>query len=144
MTVTWLCRVVSIATVFGCLFVSGCEGQTPTPSEALKSPTPVWEVSEGGLYVCGPFVSRHNDLPPHFVNWSPDGTQLIFDDDTSVRVVDFKGTQLRQIVDANPGYRFRDGIGPYAQFSPDGQAIVYASCEFTTGGGYLVRNPRAY
>lgn len=107
-------------------------------------PLPDGSVPEALDFVCGPFISRHNDLPPHFVNWSPDGTQLIFDDDTSVRVVDVKGTQLRQIVDANPGYRFHDGIGPYAQFSPDGPAIVYASCEFTTRGGYLVRNPRAY
>ncbi|MDE2904290.1 MAG: hypothetical protein OXP73_14830 [Chloroflexota bacterium] len=78
------------------------------------------------------------------MSWSPNSTHLIFDDDTSVRVVVLRGTRLRQIVDANPGYRFRDGIGPSAQFSPDGQAIVYASCEFTTGGGYLARNPRAF
>ena len=144
MSVTWLRRVASIVAVIGCVFVSGCEEQTPSPSEALKSPTPVWEVFEGGGSVCGPFVSRHHDIPPHFVSWSPNSTHLIFDDDTSVRVVDLRGTRLRQIVDANPGYRFRDGIGPYAQFSPDGQAIVYASCEFTTGGGYLARNPRAF
>ncbi len=163
MITAWMRRALSIAAVFGCLFLSGCEVGNPTPSEALKTPTPVegghrpnlhaepggfpmadGSVPEASVFVCGPFVSRHNDLPPHFVNWRPDGTHLIFDDDTSVRVVDVKGTQLRQIVDANPGYRFRDGIGPYAQFSPDGQAIVYASCEYTTGGGYLVRNPRAY
>ncbi len=94
--------------------------------------------------MCGPFVGRHHDIPPHFVNWSPDGALLIFDDETSVLMVSVDVRRLRQIVDANPGYRFRPGIGLYAQFSPDGQAIVYTSCEYTTGGGYLVRNPRAY
>ena len=155
MTREWTRRVVSVAAVIGCLFLSGCEAETPTRVEKAQTrnlddlyaggfPLPDGSVPEALDFVCGPFISGHNDLPPHFVNWSPDGTQLIFDDDTSVRVVDVTGTQLRQIVDANPGYQFRDGIGPYAQFSPDGQAIVYASCEFTTGGGYLVRNPRAY
>ena len=96
--------------------------------------------------MCGPFTAWHRDPPPHFINWSPDGTHLIFDDVTSVRLVDVNGTRLRQIVDANPGYRFREGIGPYAQFSPDGQAIVYASCEFSTEGdtlrGDAPRDPR--
>jgi len=140
----WLRRVVSIAAVIGCLFFSGCEVKTPPSVEALKSPTPGGEVSEAGGFVCGPYRSMHNDPPLHFINWSADGTHLIFDDITSVQMVSVDGTRLRQIVDANPGYRFREGIGLYAQFSPDGQAIVYTSCEYTTGGGYLARNPRAY
>ena len=96
--------------------------------------------------MCGPYTAWHNDPPPHFINWSPDGTHLIFDDITSVQLVDVNGTRLRQIVDANPGYRFREGIGPFAQFSPDGQAIVYASCEFSTDRdawlGDAPRDPR--
>ncbi len=72
--------------------------------------------------------------------------QLIFDDDTSVLRISVDGRRLRQIVDANPGHRFRPGIGPYAQFSPDGQAIVYASCEFSTDRDALLldapRDPR--
>ena len=137
MNVTWLRRVVSIATAFGCLLFLGCD---PMP------PTTAGEVSEAGGFVCGPFWSMHNDIPPHFVNWSSAGTQLTFDDDTSVLVVSVDGMRLRQIVDANPGYRFRTGVGPYAQFSPDGQAIVYASCEYPTEGdalrGDAPRDPR--
>lgn len=89
-------RFLSIPVVIICLVFQGCDPLSPARGE---------EVSEAGGFVCGPFVSRHKDIPPHFINWSPDGTQLIFDDDTSVRVVDVKGTQLRLIVDANPGYR---------------------------------------
>ncbi len=149
---TWVRRVVSIAAVISCLFFfSGCELTSPTPVEELTSPTPVEGtrgegVSEGGGLVCGPYTAWHNDPPPHFINWSPDGTHLIFDDITSVQLVDVNGTRLRQIVDANPGYRFREGIGPFAQFSPDGQAIVYASCEFSTDRdawlGDAPRDPR--
>ncbi len=108
--------------------------------------TTAGEVSEAGGFVCGPFWSMHNDIPPHFVNWSSDGRQLIFDDYTSVLRVSVDGRRLRQIVDANPGYRFGGGIGPFAQFSPDGQAIVYASCEYPTEGdalrGDAPRDPR--
>ena len=149
---TWVRRVVSIAAVISCLFFfSGCELTSPTPVEELTSPTLVEGtrgegVSEGGGLVCGPYTAWHNDPPPHFINWSPDGTHLIFDDITSVQLVDVNGTRLRQIVDANPGYRFREGIGPFAQFSPDGQAIVYASCEFSTDRdawlGDAPRDPR--
>ncbi|MDE2902927.1 MAG: hypothetical protein OXP73_07840 [Chloroflexota bacterium] len=137
MTSAWLRRVVSIAALVVCLLFPGCNPLSPARGE---------EVSEAGGFVCGPFWSIHKDIPPHFVSWSPNSTHLIFDDDTSVRVVNVNGTRLRQIVDANPGYRFGGGIGPYAQFSPDGQAIAYASCEFSTDRdaflGDAPRDPR--
>ena len=155
MTREWTRRVVSVAAVIGCLFLSGCEAETQTPVEKAQTrnlddlyaggfPLPDGSVPEALDFVCGPFISGHNDLP----RTSSTGARMARNSSLTMtrRCGGGRyGTRLRQIVDANPGYQFRDGIGPYAQFSPpDGQAIVYASCEFTTGGGYLVRNPRAY
>ncbi len=85
-------------------------------------------------FACGLSPSMHPHIPLHFVDWSPDGTHLIFDDVTSVRIVDAQGTRLRQVVDANPGHQFPDDIGMHAAFSPDGQQVVYATCEYPTEG----------
>ena len=45
-------------------------------------------------------------------------------------MVNTDGSGLRAVVDANPGFSFRDGFS--ADVSPDGSKIVYSSCQFTT------------
>ena len=138
MNVTCLRRVVSIAALIACSLVAGCNPLSPARGE---------EVSEAAGFVCGPFVSLHIDIPLHFIDWISDGTRLIFDDVTSVRLVTVDGTRLRQIVDANPGNQFAHAISPHARFSPDGREIVYASCEYPTEEdgvrGDAPRDPRA-
>ena len=59
----------------------------------------------------------------------------MFDDGTAVMMVDVDGSRLRAIVDANPGYEFRDGF--HADVSPDGSRIVYSSCQYPTDGLYV-------
>ena len=46
-------------------------------------------------------------------------------------IVDAAGSGWRTLVDANPGYELRYGF--HADISPDGQRVVYSSCEFPTG-----------
>ncbi len=56
--------------------------------------------------------------------------RIVFDDGSSVLAVNADGTGLRTVVDANPGFGFRDGF--YAEVSPDGSTIAYTSCQYTS------------
>ena len=67
--------------------------------------------------------------PDHLLHWTPDGAHLIFDFAESIYVVDAEGTQVRELVNANPKGEFR--LGFYADVSPDGSLVVYSTCEFT-------------
>ena len=67
--------------------------------------------------------------PDHFLHWTPDGAHLTFDFGDSIYVVDAEGTQVRELVNANPKGEFRWGF--YADVSPDGTRVVYATCEFS-------------
>ena len=66
-----------------------------------------------------------------FVAWTPEGSHILFDDGSRVMKVDAEGTQVDTVVDANPGYRFSFGF--HADLSPDGDRIVYSSCEYPLG-----------
>ncbi len=75
------------------------------------------------------------ERPGHFIDWTPDGLEIVFDDGTAVMMIDVDGSRLRAIVDANPGNGF-----PYhfhADVSPDGSSIVYSSCQYPTDGLYV-------
>ena len=79
--------------VMGCDPTIGPEGHTPEYSR--------WARAQGldhtPGFPCGPFGGGlpRTDLspPPHSVSWSPDGTQIIFDDITRVQVVDANATR---------------------------------------------------
>lgn len=94
------------------------------------------------IYQCGP-----SWRPPieqsyaNFVQWSPDGTFLVFNYDQTVWAVDDAGIWLRKIVDANPGYLFQYGY--QSDVSPDGMRIVYATCEYTNDAFRGDKDPRA-
>ena len=66
-----------------------------------------------------------------FVEWTPDGDRLAFEFEHQLWVVDRTGHELVRLLDANPGprrtSRFRDGF--HADISPDGQQVVYTSCD---------------
>ena len=99
---------------------------------------------------CGPrtghiFFEEIGDVIPDLLRWTQDGTDIILDhprgdplsgggdptDGSDIYLVDAGGTRLRMIVDANPGYVSLHGT--YADVSPDGTRMVYASCEYPTG-----------
>ena len=122
----------------------------PNYTPAVVNPTtlPLPPAADsGGVYSnCGPYYGPHytrEDLIPNFLKWTPDGSHIVFDDGrgsaiiggrhdpgfgSDVHLLDNGGTFLRRIVDANPG--FVSAYGTYADVSPDGKRIVYASCEY--------------
>ena len=72
-----------------------------------------------------------------FLAWTPDGSHLIFNHapaigywDSAIWTVNAAGTQVRMLLDTNPGHRDPAVYGYYADVSPDGERIVYSSCEF--------------
>ena len=132
MRAAWVRGLMSLATMIGCLLVAGCAAVEGPPTEVVEG-------TGGGP--CGPIGGALFRVmpPPHFVDWSFDGAHLTFDDVTSVRVVDAAGTRLRQIVDANPEYHFGLEHWLRADLSPDGQQVVYTSCEYPTESRFLER-----
>ena len=116
--------------------------QTPStrPTNATRGAGSVTvEDHHGPSFPCGPSDTHRaasETAVGHFVDWTPDGRQLIFDDGMAVMVVDASGTRLQRIVDANPARVaiYKEHLGWHADISPDGQRIVYASCEYRTEG----------
>ena len=128
---------------------------SPTPNE--PSPTPIIPINHyppADAVIsnpnCGPstghiFFAERGDVIPDILRWTQDGTHIILDDpqggpgfggrdptpSSTIYLVDAGGTRLRRIVDANPEYVSLHGT--YADVSPDGTRVVYASCEYPTG-----------
>ncbi len=86
-----------------------------------------------------PFVAREHGYFGGFLHWTPDGEQLVFDDDDVIALVDEAGREVRSVVDANPSGTGLGVHGFYADLSPDGSRIAYSSCEFSQPdmGGYI-------
>lgn len=126
MRVHWSRCFVAVALVVGCCLVVGC-GQSYDEWVGSLGP------DNNPGFPCGPPGDGlpTNVPPPHFIDWSPDGTAIIFDDVTLVQMVDVDGIRLRRLADSNPGYHYGT---EHAEFSPDGRQIVYASCEYPTEG----------
>ena len=64
-----------------------------------------------------------------FLKWTPDGSRLIFSENTSIFSISRNDNHKQWLIDANPL-----GFGPpfwhplYADVSPDGSQIIYTSC----------------
>ena len=83
-----------------------------------------------GMYLNGP---RPDSYHHQFLAWTPDGRHLIFNGGrTAMWMVNAEGTSARMLIDINPGQPAKYGF--YADVSPDGSQIVYATCEFQTEG----------
>ena len=162
MTKGWFLALGALA-LLAC--AQGCGDDLPVTSEI--SPTPNvgsydgLNTSAGDVVSsCGPYNSSHTtiaDYGPNFLRWTPDGDRIIFDhteDDslrslhrpggdpqasTGIYFVDAGGARLRMIVDANPGYI--SVYGTYADVSPDGKRIAYASCEYSIDSGVDYTGP---
>ena len=90
-------------------------------------------VTTGGEGPCNPHAAYGGFYPEHFLHWTPDGTQYIFDYAEAIYVVDAEGTHVRELVNANPRGGF--GYGFYAEVSPDGTRVVYSNCQFSQRRG---------
>ena len=109
-----------------CLSMVGCGKEPETGSEEFTF--------SSSVYPCGPPTAElhvptgvfpFSDL---FLEWTPDGSQLMFSLDTTIMVVNTAGTQLRMLVDALPRDSFRYGF--HADVSPDGTQVVFSACQF--------------
>ena len=106
----------------------------PTRNQVLEpDPTPYvpdhgpWSDCDAGFHSYDPI------LDAQFVEWTPDGTQIIFGHKRSVMAVSVDGTGLRTVVVANTLDRTNLRVEFNADISPDGERIVYTSCQFPTG-----------
>ena len=150
-----LLRFLTLALVGG-VFMAAC-GDEPSPAPNEPSPTPIIPINHyppADAVIrnpnCGPstghiFFAERGDVIPDILRWTQDGTHIILDDpqggrgfggrdptpSSTIYLVDAGGTRLRRIVDANPEYVSLHGT--YADVSPDGTRVVYASCEYPTG-----------
>ena len=75
-------------------------------------------------------MNRHRFLHEHFLEWTPDGSRIIFAHGTSIQSIDTEGSDPRLIVDVNLG-------GPlyyylYADVSPINSRLAYTTCRFYT------------
>ena len=116
--------------------VAGCS-RTNTISEAF--------------YPCGPAMGDGEDYHDQFLAWTPDGEHLStfsITRQSGVRVTYSlhgesnlgrrcnNGTQLRMIVDANPGYGARFGFHADVSLRMGSTHIVFSTCEFLTERAY--------
>ena len=128
----------------------GAESLTPQVATATASPTPTLTsyvipdvIPESPSFPCGP---RGLDSEPYLylaqlanvfmlndphLQWTPDGRHILFNgQDSAINIVDAEGTDVRTVVDMNPGYTPHYGL--HLDVSPDGSRIVYSSCEYKT------------
>ena len=123
-----------------------------TPTEAVgpthvqpETPTSYTIQTEEVDLACGPyFLPPESGFQRHFLQWSQDGSRLIFDFDEAVWVLDVEGPRVRKAVDGNPGVDSylsptvddpaflipnESKYGFHANLSPDGYRIVYSTCQ---------------
>ena len=108
---------------------------TATPAPDVVGPAPTAS--------CMPPDGEPAGGSSHFLHWTPDGSQLIFDFSDSIWAVNSQGTRVDAVVDAYP-LDTDAGNAPafefYADLSPDGSRMVYSTCEyplvFSTSAGY--------
>ena len=128
----WPKLLILLALVFT-LGAAGC-GEAEAGKKAQQSDVEVEEppVIVGRVIApCGPgtfgFIGEFNP----FLDWAPDGSQLIFNFENSILAIDGDGSSIRHVVfDANPGYWLPYGF--HADVSPDGTRVAYSTCEFST------------
>ena len=108
---------------------------TPDPSPTIPRWARTLGPGQGPSDTCGhmiypfPGVGRSSS----FVHWTKDGKRLVFDLARMIATVNAKGADSRIVADTDPGKRWTKphwSYGYYADISPDGSRIVYATCEY--------------
>ena len=87
-------------------------------------------VDRPSIASCAPPNREPIDDSPHFLHWTPDGSQLIFDLSDTIWTVNSQGTRVDAVVDADPETHHRSVYELYADLSPDGSRMVYSTCEY--------------
>ena len=131
--------VLLLAVAFGCREEDAPPAPTttvPTIAASTPAPTPTptpfyGEIESNGGEAYGPCERGHmpQERHQHFLQWTPDGAQMVFDEGNTVWTLDIENGRLRSIAHIYSGnYVPPDGF--YADVSPDGSRIVYSTCEF--------------
>ena len=101
-----------------------CSVRTGTAAFS-QDPTPTPETHQmEALYPCGPtFHPYTGGFHKHFLHWTKDGSQLVFDLGETIWTVDIGGTRLRKIADANlgPDWEFTYGAAGARRSSEHGR-----------------------
>ena len=105
---------------------------TPLSPQSTVRPTPREKGDEFWAFPCGPSpqelgfeVAHFSDL---FLEWTPDGSQLMFSYGTAIWIVETAGSHMRMLVDANPSGEFYNGFS--ADISADGTQVVFSTCQY--------------
>ena len=111
---------------------------SPTP-DASKTVSPIWDELKLSPYVgllesaypCALGVFRfEGDLHEHFLEWTPDGSSLVFAHGTTIQTIYADGSRPQLITDVNPGYDL--GYGIHADLVSSNSKIIYTTCRFPT------------
>lgn len=106
-----------------------------TPSVVTPTPTP-----EATPYPCPGCYGEYNSCMPtqagtthheNFLHWTPGHSQLLFYHDESLWTVDSESTEVRRLVDANPGRSHGvSELGFHADLSHDDSLIIFSTCQY--------------
>ena len=111
---------------------------TPQPTRAPETtPSPTAGVADGGpISPCELSLIRpRDDRQQTFLQWSLDGSSLIFDSDgtygnDAIWQVGTDGSYARRIAAPLPDFNSHSFRGFHANLSPDGRRLVYSTCEY--------------
>ena len=103
-------------------------GITRPPAEVHVTRPPV-EIDGAGS-ACSPNWDRPEWLFREFVQWTPDGSTVLFTDGPHIYAVAADGSRLWDV--AVPAAGEGKPVGPMAPFtvSPDGKQVIYATCNY--------------
>ena len=83
------------------------------------------------VHPCEPYTFEYQgELHKYFLDWTPDGSQLIFAHGKTIQAIDAEGTRPQLIADVNAVHDLRYYF--HADVSPVGSRIVYTTCRFPT------------
>ena len=122
-------KVLKVATLVGTIAIMA------TAAYAVEAQTT--SDSEEGCPI------KHNEAlkPSHFIKWTPDGSQVIFNHGSRIYAANTDGTEANLLVEtgwepeefSEENWRDDQTPGIYADISPDGRMLVYAACRASEG-----------
>ena len=123
----WFSKLLRLLLLVLALGIAGCGEIYPEASTA--------SIKDDLHYICAPTHDNLGISPyPYegFLEWTPDGLQLVFGHADSIWAADSGGAWAREIADADSGYALIYGY--YADLSPAGTQVVYSTCAYATEG----------